>query len=102
MSAPAEADGGKGLPERVRRAFEAVRQGDLGPVSALQQGGPAVVPLLSPYAQDTSEAVRREAVSLLSVLGGEAALPLLVGALADPSADVRERAALALYGRYDP
>jgi hypothetical protein len=101
MSAPADGEGGKGLGERVQRAFEAVRQGDLGPVSALQQEGPAAVPFLSAYVQDASEAVRREAVSLLS-FGGVPALPLLAPALADPSADIRERAAQAMYRRYDP
>src|SRR4051794_31579727 len=73
-------------PERVRAAFQAVRAGDLGPVSALQAAGPRVVALLPPFLADASEDVRREAVSLLAVAGGADALPLLGRALADTSA----------------
>src|SRR6266542_3175660 len=94
--------GKQDLAERVQRAFQAVREKDLGPVSGLQALGLAVVPLLPPYLEDASEDVRREAVSLLAVSDGEGALPLLVRALADTSPDIRERAALALYERYEP
>lgn len=90
------------LSERVRAAFQAVRDGDLGPASALQKAGPAVVPLLPPFLADPSEDVRRESVSLLAVVGGTAALPLLARALDDPSPEVRDRAALAIYQGYPP
>jgi HEAT repeat protein len=87
---------------RVRKAFDAVRTKDLSQVSDLQQRGPAVVPMLAPYLDDKDESVRREAVSLLAGFAGEASLPLLTKALGDSAADVQERAATALYEKYDP
>jgi HEAT repeat protein len=102
MSDEQRQPGAGDLPERVRSAFQAVRDGDLGPVSALQQAGPAVVPLLAPFVADPSEDVRREAVSLLAVVDGGGALPALARALDDPSAEVRDRAALAIYQGYPP
>lgn len=90
------------LTEQVREAFAAVRHGDLGPVSALQDAGPALAPLLKPYLADASEAVRREALSLLTVVRGPDALPLLAAALTDDSPEIRERVSRALYEGYSP
>lgn len=90
------------LAERVRKAFEDVRRKDLQGVSQLQHAGQAVIPLVTPWLRDTDEIVRREAISLLSVIGGEAALPLLVAALGDSSRDIRHKTALALYENYKP
>lgn len=87
---------------RVQKAFDAVRTKDLSQVSDLQQKGPAIVPMLSPYLADKDESVRREAVSLLAGFAGESSLPLLAKALDDPAADIQERAATALYEKYDP
>src|SRR5262245_57544449 len=87
---------------RIQEAFEAVRAGDLGPVSELQSVREDLAPLLSLYLQDRNEDVRREAISLLALEGGPSALPLLTRALADPNPELQERAALALYEQYDP
>lgn len=89
------------LEAQVRQAFDAVRKSDLSQVSELEKSGVAVVALLGPYLDDANEAVRREAVALLATIGGEGSLELLAKALADRSTDVRERAAAALYERYD-
>lgn len=90
------------VADQVAKAFAAVRSGDLSQVSSLEKLGPALAPALATYIADADENVRREAVSLLSVVGGEAAVPLLARALSDASADVAERASLALYERFDP
>ena len=89
------------LEAQVRQAFDAVRKSDLSQVSELEKSGAAVVALLGPYLDDAHEAVRREAVALLATVGGDESLELLAKALADRSADVRERAATALYEKYD-
>lgn len=91
-----------GIADQTKVAFEHVRRGDLGPVSSLQTSGAAVIPFVAPYLQDTFEDVRREAVSLLGVIGTKAALPLLARALEDRSADIQDRAASALYERFTP
>jgi hypothetical protein len=90
------------IKKQVDKAFEAARKGNFGPSSVLQKQGSVIVPYLAPYLNDSSEDVRGQVVALLKVLGGEDALSLLVKALADASADVRERAARALYENYDP
>jgi HEAT repeat protein len=90
------------VADQVAKAFAAVRSGDLSQVSSLEKLGPNLVPALATYMADADENVRREAVSLLSVVGGEAAVPLLARAVSDSSAEVAERASLALYERFDP
>lgn len=90
------------LSERVRKAFDAVRRRDLQDVSELHLAGKALIPLLAPYLRDQDEDVRREAVSLLSVIAGPDALPEMVRALEDPSPEICERAAIALYANYEP
>ena len=90
------------LSERVRKAFDAVRRRDLQEVSELHSADKALIPLLAPYLRDQDEDVRREAVSLLSVIAGPDALPELVNALKDTSPEICERAAMALYANYDP
>lgn len=89
------------LQERVRLAFESVRDNDLTGVTQLQTEGAPLVLLLTNYLSDKDDAVRREAVSLLSCVAGPAALPLLITALNDSAAEIRERAARALYEKYD-
>lgn len=88
--------------QTVARAFADVRQGNLAAISDVQQWGVAAVPWVKPYLRDPDEVVRREAVSVLAVVGGESALPLLTQALTDASSEIRERAARALYERYEP
>jgi HEAT repeat protein len=88
--------------DQVARVFDAVRAGDLSSLEALEKAGPALTPWLKPYVVDANENVRRETVSLLSVIGGEAAIPLLATALTDSSAEVSERAAFAFYEHFDP
>src|SRR5262245_61540454 len=90
------------LAVEVQSAFEAARAGDFGPSSELARHGPAIVPLLRPYLDSPEEASRAQVVALLGVVGGDEAPGLLAVALTGPSADVRERAALQLYDRFDP
>lgn len=90
------------LAERVRQAFDAVREGDLGPVSRLQEAGTLLLPFLASYLSDGNEDVRREAISLTTVVGSAAAVPLLARVLTDPVAELRERAALAIYEKFEP
>jgi len=88
--------------QRVEKAFEAARAGNMGPVAELHELGEAVVAPLGKYLEDADPNIRREAVALLRALGGKAALPLLLRALGDPLVEVQERAAMALYERYEP
>ncbi|MGB2822643.1 MAG: HEAT repeat domain-containing protein [Phycisphaerae bacterium] len=88
--------------QRVEKAFEAARDGNMGPVAELHELGEAVVGFLGKYLKDPDANIRREAVALLRAVGGKAALPLLARALGDPLVEIQERAAMALYERYDP
>ncbi|MFO1350638.1 MAG: HEAT repeat domain-containing protein [Gammaproteobacteria bacterium] len=90
------------VQQQVEQAFQAARQGDFGRIGGLPRLGPEVAPLLAPYLHDRQLEIRREAVAVLGVLGGAQALPLLLEALRDPDADLRERAARALYSQYEP
>jgi HEAT repeat protein len=87
---------------QVTKAFDAVRGGDLSQLSGLEKLGPPLVPALAAYVSDADESVRREAVALLSVVAGDAAIGLLAIAMNDSSPEVAERAASALYDRFDP
>ncbi len=88
--------------EQIASAFASVRNGDLSKLSDLVKIGPPLATLLAPYLVDSDENVRREVVSLLSLVGGNDAIPLLAKAVSDVSMDVSERASLALYERFDP
>lgn len=90
------------LAARVDQAFDRVRAGDFEQVSQLADAGSAVIPHLEPYVRDDNEMLRLQAVSLLTTFDDPRALPLLKLALADPLQDIRARAALALYERFDP
>lgn len=83
--------------EQVDAAFAAARSGDFGPTAAFQHAGPEIAPLIGRYVGDRQEDVRRQAVTLLGLIGGAEAAVYLANALADPSNDIRERAASALY-----
>ena len=88
---------------RVKDAFQIARtSGNFGPSSDLQDLGAAIIPFLAPYLEDSNEDIRRQVVALLKVVGNEAALSLLVKALADPVLDIQQRAALTLYTSYEP
>lgn len=87
---------------QVNAAFTAARKGDYEPVSQLGEQGAKIIPYLQPYLQDEDEMVRLQAVALLTTSDDPTAIPLLALALRDPSQDLRARAALALYERYDP
>lgn len=86
---------------QVDQAFEAARQGDSSLLTELSELGPPVVPALAPYLDDPDQAIRREAVILLKVVGGDETLPLLERALNDTSTDIQARAATTLYERTD-
>jgi HEAT repeat protein len=86
----------------VARAFQAARQGDNTLAAGLQDLGTELIPLLSPYLQDSHEEVRSEVVALLRGVRSDATWPLLIQAMVDPSQDIKERATLALYEQYDP
>jgi hypothetical protein len=87
---------------QLRRAMDDVRRGDFAAVSVLQRSGDAFASELAPYLADKNEDVRREAIVLLAGGGGSVAFSLLERGLADVSADVRERSAIALYEHYGP
>ncbi len=89
------------LAARVRKTFDDVRHRDLSGLSDLQTAGSAIVPFLALFLSDPDEVVRREAVSLLCVVAGKEALPLIILALNDSSAEIRDRAAMGLYERYE-
>lgn len=90
------------VAQQVEQAFTAVRNNDLSQLSPLEKLGPALPPALLPYLQDANENVRREALALAAVIGGDAAIPLLAQGLRDPAGDNAERAASGLYSRCDP
>jgi HEAT repeat protein len=87
---------------QVSKAFDAARGGDLSQLSGLEKLGPPLAPALAAYVSDADESVRREAVALLSVVRGDTAIGLLAKAINDSSPEVAERAANALYERFDP
>ncbi len=80
-------------------AFQSMRKGDFGPVSALAPAEPGLMDELVPFFDDPDESVRREALNLAASARSGAGCPLIVKALDDPSADIRERAARTLYAR---
>ena len=90
------------IAQRVDRAFQAARAGNMGPVAELHELGEPVVGSLGKYVEDPDPNIRRETVALLRAVGGKAALGLLARALGDPLVEIQERAAMALYERYDP
>lgn len=90
------------VEQQVEQAFQAARKGDFSHIGALPKLGPSAVPSLAPYLRDADVGMRREAVAVLAVIGGAKSLPLLVEALGDREAEIRERAAQALYSRYEP
>lgn len=81
----------------LTKAFEAVKAGDYGPLSALKTPSTAIIPAIARALSDDSEVVRREAVTLLGLTNDPAAAPALSLALMDPVDDVATRAAAALY-----
>jgi len=87
---------------QIDSAFEQARNGNLQAIAALAELPAASASLLRPYVHDESSALRREAISVLTALGGKEASPLLVEALSDPNAGNRERASSGLYFVYDP
>lgn len=87
--------------QQVDAAFAAARSGDFGPSAEFQHAGPEIAPLIGRYVGDRQEDVRRQAVTLLGLIGGAEAAGYLADALADPSSDIRARAASALY-QQDP
>ncbi|MFO1372586.1 MAG: HEAT repeat domain-containing protein [Candidatus Competibacteraceae bacterium] len=91
------------IAAHVNTAFAAARMGNYALISQLgEQQGAQVIPYLAPYLRDADERVRLQAVALLTTFTDPRAVPLLGLALADSQQDMRRRAALALYERYDP
>lgn len=95
-------DAQRALYEQVQEAFNACRAGDFGPSSALAEAGEPVVMFMAQYVVDADENVREQAVAVLKAVGGENAAPLLLRALTDEVAGIRERAAHALFTGHDP
>ena len=85
------------LSQQVETLFDAVRKGNLEPITKFEGPGEQVVPLLTQYLEDTNPDVRREAVRLLNRIAGRERLPLLVRALGDPEREIQEAAAEGLY-----
>ena len=81
----------------LSRAFDAAKAGDYGPLAALPEPTAAAIPAIERGLSDDSEVVRRESVTLLSLIRDPRAAPALAKALDDASADVASRAAAALY-----
>lgn len=90
------------IEQQVEQAFQAARRGEFDRIGQLPALGPDVARFLSPYLRDAQVEIRREAVAVLAAVGGAAALTALVDALGDADADIRERAARALYANYPP
>lgn len=84
--------------QEIEAAFTKVRSGDLSATSGLVNLGPSIVPEIVRFLNDDNEDVRREALILLGVLGGEKACQEMLPALTDKSQDIRERTARYLYG----
>ena len=82
---------------QVIKVFNKVKNGDTSEVSELIKLDDDIVPDVAVYLQADSEDVRREAVSLLGVLGGEQACTAILTTLTDSSADIRQRSARILY-----
>ncbi|MEM8665444.1 MAG: HEAT repeat domain-containing protein [Pseudomonadota bacterium] len=78
-------------------AFDALKGGDTGPLATLPAPTVAAIPAIRTALSDDSEAVRREAVTLLSLIEDPEAAPALAQATLDASTDVAARAATALY-----
>jgi hypothetical protein len=81
--------------DAVAAAFEAARSGNLQHLAALRPAA-ADIPVVAAYLRDRNESLRREAVVVLARLG-QPACPALTAGLTDASADMRERAARAIY-----
>jgi HEAT repeat protein len=81
--------------DAVAAAFEAARSGNLQRLATLRPAA-AEIPAVAVYLRDRNESLRREAVVVLARLGPPAC-PALTAALTDTSADMRERAARAIY-----
>jgi hypothetical protein len=86
----------------VKEVFAAIRAGDTSGESGIVELGPAAVPAVGSFVQDPSKDVREAAVTVLGLLHSAGAVPHLTRALEDSSFDIRERAAAALYERFDP
>ncbi len=93
---------GAELAATLSNAVEAARTGDFAPMSELAGHGPSLAPHLRPYLADDSDDVRLAVVSVIAALKSEAAVPLLVIALADRQLEIQERAAAALYALDQP
>lgn len=83
--------------KEVTSIFKMVEKGDTSTVSELIKLGSDIIPDLVKYLEHNNDNVRREAVSLLGVLGGKDACLGLLNAMTDTSADIRERVARHLY-----
>lgn len=82
----------------ITSAMAKVRKGDYSTVTGLAVTA-ADVPALTPLLMDTNADVARESMVLLERIGGSQACTALVRALTSVSADMRERAANAMYRR---
>ena len=85
------------MKERVEKAIEAARRGDLQRLSSLGELGAAVVPHLSPHLSDADVDIRREVVALLASIDGLAAAKALTVALRDKDSELQSRAAAGIY-----
>ena len=81
----------------IDAAFAELRNGNVSAVPSLARLRPSIAAKVAGFLADEDEEVRRAAVSLLGSLEGGQACQALLGALADSSQDIRERAARGLY-----
>lgn len=84
------------IAAKVQVVFVAVAKGDAGDTDALIASGDAIVPAVSEYLASDDDHVRAEAAALLGALQSQPAAKALLPALADASADIRERASRAV------
>jgi hypothetical protein len=92
----------EGAGRALEAAVAAARDGNWQPLQDLQIEPAAIVAALAPLADAPDEDVRRDLALYLAGLDHPAASPLLARLLADPDADIRARAADALFALPDP
>ncbi len=81
--------------EKVSQAIKSTRQGDFSQLVTITEAN--AVSALKYYLNDKNEDIRRAVLTQLTIIASPTACQTIVPALVDESADIRERAAQAVY-----